>query len=150
MLRHWRVILATMLLCYWAVIFTITHLPPRHVPHVNVSDKIEHFVGYGGLATLLYATLWAYRPHFRYSALFVIAVAMCYGAADEMLQTLVGRKADVRDWIADVAGATLAAIVMTLLRQLAWRRAIAREQDAWKVRDTVRERLATDSATASS
>ena len=55
--------------------------------------------------------------------LTVIAVAILYGAFDEITQPLVNRHAAWRDWLADVLGA-LAAIVIfeaiSALRKRAW------------------------------
>ena len=38
---------------------------------------------------------------------YVLIVAAIYGVLDELTQTLVGRSADVADWLADMVGATV-------------------------------------------
>jgi VanZ family protein len=143
-MRAVRIILIVTLAAYWLTIFTITHMPPRNLPKLGVSDKVEHFVAYGVLGTLLYLTVWAFRPEFRFTWLLVIVVAMCYGAADEWLQLAVGRDCDFRDWLADTGGSIIAAVVLTFVRWGLWQRTIARQRDAWKVREQVKARLAGD------
>lgn len=137
--RSARITLLVLLIGYWLAIFTLTHLPPKDLPQVNVSDKIEHFVGYGILGALFYLTLWAYRPEFRYAWLLVIVIAMCYGAIDEWLQLVVGRTCDLHDWLADVGGSVLAVAVLSGVRWALWRRTIARQKDAWKTRVLIQQ-----------
>ena len=38
---------------YWAVLFTLTSLPGKDLPDIEMSDKIEHFIAFCGLAVLL-------------------------------------------------------------------------------------------------
>lgn len=103
---------------YWAILFTLTHLPRVRIPgRIPQSDKIAHFVAYALLAWLL----WHFVATFRRvmgarTALLLWPVVAVYGALDEWLQSFVGRDMDVRDWLADMAGAT------AVLALLAWRR----------------------------
>ena len=41
-----------------------------------------------------------------------------YGVVDELLQTPVGRTADVKDWFADVAGAVIGIVVLHACQRL--------------------------------
>lgn len=68
-------------------------------------DKLEHAGEYGVLAlAILYGWRWPVAPR----AYVVIAVALVFGASDELHQAFVpGRTADVLDLLADVCGATL-------------------------------------------
>lgn len=90
---------------YTLTLVTVTHLPPAHLPATGVSDKFEHIVGYGLLATLVSATVRAYLRRVPFVTI-VIALAL-FGAVDEVTQPLVGRTADFWDWAADVGGIVL-------------------------------------------
>lgn len=118
-----RRVLIFLLVVYWAVIFTLTHLPPMHLPQTGAGDKLAHFIGYFGLATLLYLVFW-WSKHVRHPALLTLAICAAYGAVDELLQIPVGRNADIMDWVADMAGATTAVTMMVILRSMvsAWTR----------------------------
>lgn len=117
------------LLAYWLLIFTLTHLPPADVPHVPVSDKLEHAAAFGAFGGLLYATLWTRNPRRRYLALTVIAIAMLYGAVDENTQPFFGRACELGDWIADVTAVTVATAGMSLARWW-WERTVKVRNDA--------------------
>jgi VanZ family protein len=91
---------------YWALLFVLTHLPIHFNQPTKWFDKVEHTAAYCGLALLLCAAWAVFRPPGWAMAAVVVAIAAGYGALDEASQLLVpGRSADVRDWIADVAGA---------------------------------------------
>jgi VanZ family protein len=112
--RPWRrwlaVAIAAILLLYWGAIFLATHTPPVHMPtDIPYSDKLAHFTAFAGLAFLLTLALYIWRP-FRWRWLLVaVMIAAIYGMLDEFTQSYVGRHADVRDWLADVAGAIFGA-----------------------------------------
>jgi len=75
-----------------------------------VGRKLVHMLEYG-----LLWWLWLRALHFRHpwAALTLVAI---YAASDEYHQTFVhGREGTVRDWVIDLAGVALAAIL--------WRRA---------------------------
>lgn len=101
---------------YWLALFVLTHTPAPRVPKVGVDDKLAHFLAYFLLGVLVYATVWATRPHARTAGLWVIAIGMCYGAIDEWTQILVGRDCELMDWAADMGGMISAVLVMTLVR----------------------------------
>jgi VanZ family protein len=101
---------------YWALIFTLTHLPPRALPHVRLSDKIEHLLAYGCLGGLLFLTLWLTRPRIAQLGILVLAIGMAYGAIDEWLQIPVGRDCDLLDWFSDTTGVAIAVVCLTFIR----------------------------------
>ena len=105
-------------IAFWVTIFVLTHVPQEQLPRVRVTDKVAHFIAYGVLAGLLYLTSWIGHPQRRAPALKVLGVIMVYGAIDEILQSFVGRHADIVDWLYDVAGAVCALLPLVLLR---WR-----------------------------
>lgn len=148
-MRKLGLILLILLIGYWLTIFVLTHIPVQKLPPSDVNDKLAHFVAYAGLASLLYLTMWTRWPAFRYPWLYTIAIALVYGAIDEVLQIPVNRVADVNDWLADAAGAILAASVWAGVRWFSWRQTIARQKDAWKVRDEVRDHVASHPIPAS-
>jgi VanZ family protein len=111
----WRrvvaVAVAATLLLYWGAIFAATHTPPVHLPtDIPYSDKLAHFTAFAGLTFLLTLALYIWRP-FRWRWLLVaVMIAGIYGMIDEFTQSFVGREPDVRDWLADVAGAIFGAV----------------------------------------
>ena len=92
---------------YWILIFTGTHLPK--IPNVlpTVSDKAKHFTAFFGLAILLSYTTTSRNLLRRFS--WIAIVSFVYAALDEITQTFIrGRTADVMDFVADAAGASVA------------------------------------------
>jgi len=75
-------------------------VPPRDVPYLGLSDKIEHAAAFAGLATWFGGLLPTRRHGWLALALFAL------GAAIEMAQgeMHLGRSADVRDLVADSWG----------------------------------------------
>jgi len=83
-------------------------------PLVMGSDKVVHACVYAVLSGLL---LWAAKSRQLGAALVWVALASLYGASDEVHQIWVPqRTADVLDWLADTAGALLAAAVWLRLK----------------------------------
>jgi VanZ family protein len=78
-------------------------VPNEDLPHVRVSDKVEHIVAYSGLA-LWFGGLMSPR---RYVYLGVVLLAL--GGGIEIAQGLMGlgREADWRDFYADAFGVAL-------------------------------------------
>ena len=117
--RRW---VAAALLAYWCLIFTLTHIPvvPTGLP--AHSDKVAHLLMYLGLGFLL--ALWfhnAGRVGVRFFVT-VIFIAAVYAALDELLQKPVGRTADIRDSLADIAGAIIGFVCFLITRALMQRR----------------------------
>ena len=97
---------------HWITIFTLTHLPAKDLPKVEVNDKVEHATAYFVLATLLYLAIRLFRP-FKYLPLLVLLACAAYGALDEYLQYAlpIYRDASVWDWCADVTGTAIGVMV---------------------------------------
>jgi VanZ family protein len=108
-----RVIFWIGTICYWGVLFALTHLPPSkiHEP-TSITDKQAHFIAYAVLSFSVGATLMVTLPGRRWIPLFVIAMAMAYGAIDERTQPMFGRDCELGDWIADTLGAVSAAVLL--------------------------------------
>jgi len=119
----------TLLCCLaasWVSAAVATHLPPRCMPHIGLSDSVLHVAGFFVLAGLLWTTLRAYdfkRPRRLVLTLAVLAV---YAAMDEKTQPMFGRDADVADWLCDMLGTVLAAGVCELLPCVLTRRNLGR------------------------
>jgi VanZ family protein len=108
---------------YWAVIFTLTHLPPNRVPHGPSNDKLEHLGAYFVLSLMLGATLWVALPaRRRLLPVIVFVAAALYGAFDEFTQIPVGRDAEFMDWCADISGAAAAGMILFVAHALFARR----------------------------
>lgn len=107
-----------LLVGFWLSAFVATHLPrvPQNLP--RVSDKTMHFVAFAILGGLLSWVLHRRDTGIARHALVVLLVIAVYGAVDELLQIPVGRHCDIRDWIADMLGATAGLFAFHLLRLL--------------------------------
>ena len=121
---------------YWAVLGTLTHLPPRYMPHVEASDKIEHFLAYGLLAGLLGLTAWVTFPRRPWLVWTVLLLGLAYGALDELTQPYFHRTCDFEDWIADAVG-TMAGILPVLFAQRFVRLPVPRAADVIDGGDTL-------------
>ncbi len=102
-----RLILACALVTYWLAMFFGTHLPriPRSL--AEQSDKLLHFVAYGGLAVLLLGWRASRRVPTLQTVVMLWVLIAVYGLFDETTQPLVGRHCDFGDWIADIIGAAI-------------------------------------------
>ncbi len=103
--------------------FAATHFPAHALPRqVATLDKVLHCCVYLMLAfsvlTSWELTIGQLRPHHYFT---VWLVGTLYGAFDEITQIPVGRHADVRDWISDIAGIVLGLTLFRLLRPLLYR-----------------------------
>ena len=112
-------ILLGLCLTYWLAIFVTTHLPfsPIRAGWPKWLDKVEHGCAFAGLAIVLSAAgaIWIRDPWRLGVAVF--GLAAIYGALDELTQMLVPpRTADIRDWAADITGATFGLSVFALWR----------------------------------
>jgi VanZ family protein len=107
------------LVTYWMLIFTGTHLPrlPKGMP--RISDKWLHASAFFGLAFLL---AWLLRRSLqtpRLTAGCTIACCMAYGIFDETTQMLVkNRHPDVADYFADCLGACAGLLTFLAMRKL--------------------------------
>jgi VanZ family protein len=96
----------------------LTHIPHEALPKVlqrNLLDKVQHVVAYGVIAFLYLQSLREpIRPTVAAAGLLVLAGI---GILDEATQPLVNRHACVWDFVADVTGIGLAALVFLVKRR---------------------------------
>lgn len=104
---------------YWLLILVLTSLPGKDLPNVEMSDKVEHLLAFGGLGFLLNLSL-RIQDKFtlvkKYPAWSTILIVSAYAALDELHQIYIpDRSCDILDWTADTIGVTIGVIIMTLL-----------------------------------
>jgi len=105
--RAFRRLPILLLTLYWGALFVGTHLPRRSIQILGGNDKLQHFLGFAGLAFLLAWSLAANLPKTRRLLAALLIVAL-YGLFDELTQLLVPtRHGELLDWSADVAGGVL-------------------------------------------
>jgi len=107
-----RLVLASILMTYWLAMFFGTHLPRLPRSLAEQSDKVLHFVAYGGLAVLLLGWRASRRAPTLQTVVMLWVLIAVYGLFDELTQPLVGRHCDVGDWFADIIGAGIGLTVM--------------------------------------
>jgi VanZ family protein len=106
------------LVLYWPALFVLSHIPiPKMVYRAQVSDKSLHFIAYLVLVFLLW---FAVNPDRKVNwrkagAWWVLLVVTWYGAADEVLQSFVGRSCDAMDFLSNLAGTFAGLILFTFL-----------------------------------
>jgi VanZ family protein len=108
-----------MLPAWWIFMFCATHLPRlRLSADLPGGDKSAHFVAFGILALLLWFFAETMRRptsnRFVWKAVILVAA---YAAFDEVTQPIVGRGADVRDWLMDMLGAGAVLAILELRRR---------------------------------
>jgi VanZ family protein len=106
-----------LLLFYWPAIFILAHMPvPQLVFGIQVSDKTLHCLAYLVLVFLLWFAVSPFRKveWRRATVWWILFVVVWYGVFDEWLQGYVGRNPDVMDFFADLAGALIGLIVLTI------------------------------------
>jgi VanZ family protein len=111
-----RRILWIITICYWVILFAVTHTPRAPVvPGLKLSDKLMHAGAYFILAGMLYLTLWKTWPDCTI-VWWVIALVLAYGVLDEQTQKLVGRDCELADWLADAGGGIAAMLILVSVR----------------------------------
>ena len=116
-LSHRQKLTIISLLVYWPGIFILAHIPiPRLVYKAQVSDKGIHFLAYLILVFLLWFAISPSRKveWRRATVWWILFVVVWYGVFDEWLQGYVGRNPDVMDFFADLAGALIGLIALTI------------------------------------
>ena len=106
--QHTLAILATTILA--AVIAYLTLTPPR--PQMSdgiLSDKAYHVIAF---AALVFPRALLYRR----SLIWLIPAALVFGAAIELVQPLVGRSAEIADFLADAFGILIGTLTGLVLR----------------------------------
>lgn len=81
----------------------------------DISDKVNHFGGYGLLSVLLYLNMYFQNRielFNKWPATFTVIIASIYGILDEIHQMFVpGRSAEFLDWLADFGGSLTAVLI---------------------------------------
>ncbi len=100
----------------WAGLFVLTHIPvPKGVRVPTGGDKVIHLFAYFALATLggRAAVSRGVRVSGRWIILWTVVYAV-FGAIDELTQGLsfVNRTTSFADWVADMVGLLLAAVLL--------------------------------------
>lgn len=131
-LRRWWPTLA------WMVLIFIVSSQPKALPiplfeslldKLEWSDKIKHFIGYAVLGGFVWRSLGD-RCTRRQRFWLAIGISAVYGATDEFHQRLVvGRSCDFCDWIADVLGASIGAMIMMIGGSKTWQTKTIRTKD---------------------
>ena len=97
---------------YWATLFVLTHVPISVQSPVRHFDKVVHFLAYAGLGAGMICVMPSAWRRSVFGLLAAVGAACLYGVIDEVIQGFVpGRTADLLDWCADAAGATVGATV---------------------------------------
>src|SRR5256885_12901003 len=98
-------------LVYMILIFHFSS-EPSPIPEVTerIWDKLLHLTEYTGLAFLFCRALAGEGLGWLAAGAAALLLTSMYGATDEWHQAFVPlRNADIRDWLADTAGAALGA-----------------------------------------
>jgi VanZ family protein len=116
---------------YVLLIFGVSSIPQLRpvIGEFRLSDKVSHLIEYAGFGALV---LWAFlgtlpRERRRWALPLTVALGAVVGILDELYQiTVPGRLFEGLDWVADVLGSLVGALVASLVhRGLERRRAAA-------------------------
>ncbi|MBD3367802.1 MAG: hypothetical protein GF405_06470 [Candidatus Eisenbacteria bacterium] len=105
---------------YVLLIFGVSSIPQLRpvLGRFRLSDKVSHLAEYSGLGALV---LWAFMKTLperrrRWAIAYTVALGATVGILDELYQTTVpGRLFEGLDWVADVVGTLLGAIVAAVV-----------------------------------
>jgi VanZ family protein len=103
---------------YWPFLFFLTHAPVQDIGRqTGMSDKTMHWLAYMGLVFLVWLAVSPYeKVNWRRAKVWLILVVVVwYGAIDEWLQMYVGRRANVDDFLADMAGTMIGLGLLSVL-----------------------------------
>ncbi len=106
-----RRVLIAVLATYWISMYVGTHVPTLPSVIAEHADKLLHCCAYGGLAFLLILAIGSRQPITFRQLVFVWFLVAGYGVFDEVTQPLVGRHADLVDWVADIFGAAIGLLI---------------------------------------
>jgi VanZ family protein len=115
-----RVLLWLPPLVYMILIFHFSS-ESQPMPEVtaHVWDKLLHLAEYGLLGGLFCRALRGEGLGWRAALIAAAVAASAYGASDEWHQAFVPlRESSVRDWIADLLGGAMGAVVYSVVRSI--------------------------------
>lgn len=122
-----------LLIVYWILIFTGTHLPGSSMKSVDVSDKLMHFGAFAGLSFLLAWSLPRRVAGAVPGVALTALVALAYAVIDEWTQGFVrNRSPSVGDFMADSLGIISGLIIYLTLRVFLYRWADSGDRAAEK------------------
>mgnify|MGYP000420007826 CR=1 FL=1 len=105
------------LIVHWVGMFVLTHTPyierfrPEHW-RFKYEDRVAHFLLYAVWAWCWRGLLMASRGRVtRTDLAWIVAGGAAYGILDELTQPLVGRTAELADWLCDLAGLATATLL---------------------------------------
>lgn len=109
----------------WALLlFAASSIPSEEFPRLSIfsQDKLLHISAYFGFGLVLYRAIM-YQQRFlwlkQHAKLAVIVCAALYAVSDEFHQSFVpGRSMDHWDLVADVLGATILVLAVTVYQRL--------------------------------
>lgn len=100
---------------YALAIFVASSIPAQSLSGLSSLwdfDKLLHGIAFAGFAALLMRALGRFWP--------AVALAAAWGGLDELHQHFTpGRSSDVKDFLADVAGALVGAFLVMLVARVA-------------------------------
>ena len=100
---------------YWSLIFILTSIPGHSLPKIEgLSDKVEHFLAYSGLAVLVFLALYFKKKYnLEKIIIFSFVIVVFYGGFDELHQMLIPfRSAEWLDFLADAIGAAIGIFIV--------------------------------------
>ncbi len=105
---------------FWLTLILVLALSlkpsPLSIPHLQLSDKVEHFLAYLALGTLM-GFGWSIQT--RRAILLALLALMVLGGGVEIIQGThwIGRTASWLDLLADVLGALLGLMACAMVRR---------------------------------
>lgn len=105
------------LIIYWLIIFTLTTVPTEAPQLFDFQDKVEHFIAYFVLGSLLTLALHFQKKNpsiTKRTFLIALILIFIYGAIDEIHQYFIpGRDCDFFDWLADILGGSAGVVIIS-------------------------------------
>ena len=114
--RHRWLLVA--LLVYWPAMFIATHVPVHDLgARTGMSDQTMHVLAYLGLSVLGWLAVSPQnKVNWRKPKVWIILAAVVwYSVMDELLQGLVGRSAEISDFVANMVGVLIGLAILTFL-----------------------------------
>jgi len=110
------------LLVYACAMLAVSAIPNLKTPGFRflAADKVAHMVEYAIFALLSYRSMSHLRPSHseRLSFLLSLLLLSVFGLLHEFLQRFIpGRKADLMDYLADLAGGVTVLVILYIYRR---------------------------------